>query len=550
MTNRTRTDALLLAGFCAFLFFYGMGQFGLIGADEPRYAQVAREMFERRGHIDGWITPTLSGRPWLEKPPLYYWQAMLAYSVLDVSDVSARIPAAVDATLLVIGIYLFFRRFRRGVEVDAALITASCAGIVGYARAASMDMALAATFGIGMLAWWAWRESQNRIYLALFYACMALGMLAKGPVALFLAAVVIVIFAAATRQWRLVLKTLWLPGILLFCALALPWYLAVQMQNPQFFGEFILRHNLARFSSDLYHHRQPFWYYLPVTALALVPWTVFMIAAFLRTLRVWWSERQSIPGEPDLEFEFSLFACCWLVVPVVFFSISQSKLPGYILPAIPAGAILLANYLLQHFEDEKDSPDKTEPISKWLAVLHALAASAPIVPALLIVYLVTQRGMPSGRPTVIAVAIALVLSIAIATTLVSRLQLRILRFVTLIPVVLAVAAVLKLGSVAIDQTLSARPLAVDLAGIETHRLPLAVCGVQRELEYGLAFYRNQTITRYESGSVPSEEHLLVAPPAWRENVAQQTAGRRVSLLGHYTPQDVDYYWVSAAGTKP
>ena len=194
MTNRTRTDALLIAGFCAFLFFYGMGQFGLIGADEPRYAQVAREMLERHD----WITPVLGGHPWLEKPPLYYWQAMLAYSVFGVSDVAARIPSAIDATLLVIAVYLFFRRFRRGVEVDAALITASCAGVIGYAHAASMDMALAAAFSIGMLAWWAWRESGKRIYLALFYVCMALGMLAKGPVAPFLGGGC----HCALRRWR------------------------------------------------------------------------------------------------------------------------------------------------------------------------------------------------------------------------------------------------------------------------------------------------------------------------------------------------------------
>ena len=541
MTNRTRTDALLLAGFCAFLFFYGAGQFGLIGADEPRYAQVAREMLERHD----WITPVLGGRAWLEKPPLYYWQAMLAYSLLGVSDVAARIPAAIDATLLVIAVYLFFRRFRRGLEVDAALITASSAGVVGYARAASMDMALTAAFSIGMLAWWAWRESDKKIYLALFYACTALGMLAKGPVAPFLAAGVIVVFAAATREWRLVLKTAWLPGILLFCVIALPWYFAVQMRNPQFFREFILQHNLARFSSDLYHHRQPFWYYLPVTALALVPWTVFVTAAFARTIRVLWPERKSRDAEPDLELEFSVFACSWLIVPVVFFSISQSKLPGYILPAIPAGAVLLANYLLQHLAQEKE-----QQVSKWMAVLHALVATAPIVPALLIVYLVTQHHLPVGRPLVIAVAIALVLSIAVAMTLASRLRLRMLRFVTLIPVVLAVAAVLKLGTTAIDQTLSARPLALELAGIETQPMPLAVYGVPREMEYGLTFYRNQAAVRYEAGSVPAQEHLLVAPATWKENVAKQTVGRRVLLLGHYAPQDVDYYWVSAAGGKP
>ena len=90
MTTRTRTDVLLLAGFCAFLFFYGLGQFGLVGADEPRYAQVAREMLERHD----WITPVLGGQSWLEKPPLYYWQAMVAYSLYGVSDAAARVPSA------------------------------------------------------------------------------------------------------------------------------------------------------------------------------------------------------------------------------------------------------------------------------------------------------------------------------------------------------------------------------------------------------------------------------------------------------------------------
>ena len=353
MTTRTRTDVLLLAGFCAFLFFYGMGQFGLIGADEPRYAQVAREMLDRHDLI----TPTLGGHAWLEKPPLYYWQAMLAYSVLGVTDVAARIPAAVDATLLVIAVYLFFRRFRRGVEVDAALITASCAGVIGYAHAASMDMALAAAFSVGMLAWWAWRESGKQIYLALFYICMALGMLAKGPVAPFLAAGVIVVFALANREFRVVVRTLWLPGIVLFCAIALPWYFAVQMRNPQFFREFILQHNLARFSSDLYHHRQPFWFYLPVTALALIPWTVFVIVASVESVRVWWAERKSVSGEPDLELQFRVFACCWLVVPMFFFSLSQSKLPGYIFPAVPAGAVLLADYLRRHLAQEQEEAE-------------------------------------------------------------------------------------------------------------------------------------------------------------------------------------------------
>ena len=393
-------------------------------------------------------------------------------------------------------------------------------------------------FSIGMLSWWAWRESGKRAYLALFYVLMALGMLAKGPVAPFLAAAVIMLFALGSRESRAVLRTFWLPGILLFCAIAAPWYVAVQIRNPQFVREFVLEHNLARFSSDLYHHRQPFWYYVPVTALAFLPWTLFVITATVQPMRIWWADRKLVSPEPDLEWQFSWFACCWLIVPVAFFSFSQSKLPGYILPAIPAGAVLLADYLRQQLADEENVP-------KGLAVAHAVLATAPLVPSLLIAHVITERRLPAGRPMLFALAVAFALCAAIALTLVSRLRLRMLRFVTLIPVVLSVAAVLKLGAPAIDQKLSARPLAVEIASVETHPLPLAVYGVPREMEYGLTFYRNHVAVRYESGTIPAEEHLLVAPATWKVNVANRTAGRRVLLLGHYAPQEVDYYWVAA-----
>jgi hypothetical protein len=123
-----------------------------------------------------------------------------------------------------------------------------------------------------------------------------------------------------------------------------------------------------------------------------------------------------------------------------------------------------------------------------------------------------------------------------------------LRFVTVIPVLLTVGIVLRLGSVSLDQTLSARPLAVEIAGMETHPLHLAVYHVRRELEYGLTFYRNQLTFNYDWGSVPPEEHLLVAPENSQPEIAKLVAGRRVSYLGHYAPQHVDYYWVAAAGT--
>src|ERR1700722_23988 len=538
MTSRTRADILLIAGFCGFLFFYGLAQFGLIGADEPRYAQVAREMLARRD----WVTPILNGKPWLEKPPLYYWQAMLAFAAFGVTDWAARLPSAFDGTAMVVAVYLFFRRYHAAVALDAALISASCAGVIAYARAASMDMALAATFAVAMLAWWTWKDSGRKAWLAVFYIALALGALAKGPVAPLLAGLMLAVYCILRGEFRRLVRTLWLPGIALFCFITLPWYVAVQIRNPSFFQQFILQHNLARFSSDLYHHREPFWYYFPVTAIALMPWVVFAIAACIPAVRIYLRSRKSGSGH---ELDFRIFAFCWLIVPVLFFSISQSKLPGYILPAVPAGTIILADYLREWQESKQ--PDNP---SKWLIVLHAVLASAPFVPALLLAYIVTQHRMPGGRPMLIALGAAFILFAGIAVTLSSRAGLRMLRFVTLIPVLLSVAAVLKIGAPSLDQALSARPLARELASIEVHPLPLAVYGVPRELEYGLNFYRDQPIPRYEWGGIPAQEHLLIAPADWQAGVAKYTAGRRVSFLGHYTAQRLDYYWVSAARPVP
>src|SRR5260370_719456 len=272
---RPRTDVLLLVAFCGFLFFYGLGAFGLLGADEPRYAQVAREMLDR----SDWVTPTLQGKPWLEKPVVYYWQAMLSFSAFGVTDRAARVPAAFDAAVLIAVIYFFLCRFRPGSELDGALITASCAGVVGFARAAATDMPLAATLAIALLCWYAWCERRTRISLAGLYFFLALGTLANGPVAPVLAAVIIFLFVAVKRDWRAIPRTLWIPGIVLYLAVMLPWYIAVQVRNPEFFRVFILEHNLARFSHDVYHHRQPFWFYLPVFLLAMMPWTLVLIFA-------------------------------------------------------------------------------------------------------------------------------------------------------------------------------------------------------------------------------------------------------------------------------
>ena len=537
MAERTRpfTDWLLIAGFCGFLFFFGIAYFGLVGADEPRYAQVAREMLARHD----WITPTLGGKPWVEKPALYYWQAMLAYDVFGVSDWAARLPSALDATLMVGAVYLFLRRFRRGFQLDGALMTASAVGVIGFARAASTDMPLTATFTIALLAWFAWYETTRKPYLAVFNVFLGLATLAKGPVALFLAAVIIGSFAAVKREYRLIGRTLWIPGILLFCAVTLPWYIAVQMRDPEFFRIFILEHNLARFGTDLYRHKEPFWYYLPVVLLGLMPWTTFVVAAVSESIRAWWAEgRELLQSKSAL----NAFLLIWLIVPVVFFSISESKLPGYIVPALPAGTLLLAEYVRRQV-----SADERPHL--LLIVVHSAAASLPIVPAMMLPYVLLQHRLPWGKATAISYGFAVVLAIGIAITLRGQFGLRVLRFVTLVPVVVVLAAVLRLGAPALDATISARPLAAAITRVESKPLPVAVFQISRETEYGLEFYRNQSVDRYELGQMPPGEHLLVAPEGWQANISKRTLGRRVSYLGSFAAQGLDYYWVSAPGME-
>jgi 4-amino-4-deoxy-L-arabinose transferase-like glycosyltransferase len=509
-----------------------LAYFGLLGADEPRYAQVAREMLARHD----WITPTLGGKAWLEKPPFYYWQAMLAYSVFGVSDWAARLPSAADATLLVIAIYCVLRRLRPGSELNGALMTVSAAGVIGFARAASTDMPLAAMLSIALLTWYVWSETGSKKALVLGYIFLALATLAKGPVAPFLAGIIILLFAAAQHEYKLLTRTLWLPGILVCCVITLPWYVAVQLKNPEFFRIFFLQHNLERFGTNLYHHKEPFWYFIPVALLGLLPWTAFVIASLGETVRGWWAERS---GRFQPEDTFSIFLRIWLLVTILFFSLSQSKLPGYILPALPAGTLLTA-------ENVRRRLSANQQLGRSLITFHSLLAAALIIPALMIQYLVLQHGLPWGRATVISITVAGILAAGIALSLRSRFGTSSLRFVTLVVVVLALGSVLRLGAPALDSTLSARPLANELGSLESTRLPVAVFQVRRETEYGLAFYRNQTIDRYERGEIPSGQHLVVAPEGSQVALAKQVAGRRVSYLGSFAPQGLDYYWVAAS----
>jgi len=543
---RTRTDVLLLVAFCGFLFFYGLGAFGLLGADEPRYAQIAREMLER----SDWIMPTLQGKAWLEKPVLYYWQAMLSFRVAGVSDQTARLPAAFDAAVLIGAIYLFLRRFRPGSELDGALITASCAGVIGFARAAATDMPLAAAFSIALLAWYAWYESRRHIYLAAFYIALALGTLAKGPVAPALSAVILFLFVAVKRDWRAIPRTLWLPGIAVYLAVMLPWYIAVQLRNPEFFRFFILEHNLARFSRDVYHHREPFWFYLPVFLLAMMPWTLALILAVTQRVRLVWAEGKQAFSSPEASWQ--LFLLIWMLVPVLFFSASQSKLPGYILPAVPAGALLVAEYLasrgrVQSFNAEGAEVSRRSRDEKKLplpfAAAHGVLCGVLIFAALSAASIAMNHHLLWGSGTYVAAAIAAVFALGISVALLSRAGVRLLRPVTMFAVVVSVGAVIRLAAPVIDATQSARPIARSIQAFSHEPVPITLYHVNRVLGYGLEFYFNRPVEPYESGNIPAAAHVLVAAPGTQLQVAQLVPGRRVSYLTSIPEQKLDLYWV-------
>ena len=519
--NRLRIpDPILILAFCGFFFLWRLAAFGLIGADEPRYAQVAREMLARHD----WITPTLAGTPWLEKPPLYYWQAMLAFRVFGVSDWAARLPSVLDATVLVFVAYWFLRRFRPGSALEGALMLITSAALVGYARAASMDMALAATFGGAMLAWFGWFESGDRRLLIVFYLALALGMLAKGPVAPFLAAVLILIFAAMQKSFRIVLKSLSIPGLAVFLIVGIPWYVLVQLRNPQFFRVFLLEHNLARFGTNMFHHPEPFWYYLPVTLLGWIPWVLFAVVAIVLTSRK--------AGDRNAD-SLNTFLLIWILIIVVFFSISKSKLPGYILPSIAPGILLLANYL-----QEK----KSTRIHVALSVLHGVLVAAMVFAALTLRSILLHHRIVWDGTAIMALAIAVAAGIA-AIVLITKANWSGLHLAAIAPAIVVVALTLRSGAPVLDETLSARAVAQELARLSPAELPV-VALAPRELEYGLQFYRNQAITHFELGQEPAGEHLVVAPAGALHYIQRNAPGRQVVLLGNFTPQRLEIFYVS------
>src|SRR5208337_4088987 len=190
-------------------------------------------------------------------------------------------------------------------------------------------------------------------------------------------------------------RSLWWPGIVLYFAMVLPWFIAVQHQNPTFFREFFLEHNLQRFATDRYQHQQPFWYYQVVVLLALMPWTVVAVKALIDgilTSVAEWRLRYSRVGKPLPKRPgdaFPEFLVLWALIPILFFSFSQSKLPGYILPSIPPIAILTGDYLYRR---------RKPGLSRWVLGGHAFVCAAITMAVFTLPWFVAHgRQMPPAQ---------------------------------------------------------------------------------------------------------------------------------------------------------
>lgn len=538
MSERTRlliAQLFTVVAVCAFLFFFGLGAFGLVGADEPRYAQIGREMLARHD----WIVPTLNGQPWLEKPVLLYWREMIGYSIFGLHDWAARIPSATFATGLVLAVFFFMRRFRYGSELDAALMTASCVGVIGFARGASTDMQLSAPFCVAMLAWWAWHETGRKLWLGVFYALLAIGMLAKGPVAPALAMLIVAAYAALRRDGKIFLRSAWLPGFALFFAISLPWYIAVQMKVPEFFKTFFLQHNLERFSTNLYQHSQPFWYYIPVFLLAVLPWVVFTVPALVEAVRSLFKDSQG-PVEIVLEEKeqpkkeevdwLARFLSLWILIPIIFFSISRSKLPGYILPSIPPAAVLTAAWL-----------HRKQTLPRLGVMLHSLVCGVIVAAALLAPWRMEREPVPPATERIVSIAAGIT---AIVVLLVLRRGgLRRLGVATLAPLVVGLVFLLRPAAAVLDQTQSARMVEVALDRSGAGDDPVAVFNVKRDVEYGLNFYRNQPISRYERDGIPARKHVVIAKEGNEDAIRALVGDRQISTIGTFAPQHLQFFLV-------
>jgi 4-amino-4-deoxy-L-arabinose transferase-like glycosyltransferase len=350
LTLAKRGSILLFITFILF-YFYGLGHLPFLGPDEPRYAQVAREMFVHRD----WITPTLGGYLWFEKPALLYWMMIAAFKLFGMSEWSARASGAISGLLTIAAVFWIGKRVGPSEEISqrgsigfwSTLVAGTSGGLIAFSRAVSFDIVVTMTIAWALAFFFAAElevdVKMRRRLLVLFYFAIGLSLLAKGLVGFVIPFGVIAAYytlqgKAPLRNLRL--SALW--GIPLSLAVAAVWYGPMFWKHGTlFFDEFIIKHHFERYATNKYHHPAAIYYYLEILPLLALPWSAFLVDGVLKARKAFWK------GSDDPVSKLQTFALAWILLPLIFFSFSSSKLPGYILPVLPAVALVAGSRLGQ-----------------------------------------------------------------------------------------------------------------------------------------------------------------------------------------------------------
>ena len=337
----------------------------LFDPDEGRYAEIPREM----AASGDWVTPTLNGLKYFEKPPLQYWATAALYTAFGVHDWTARLWAAALAFMCIPLVYFFTRRI--GYSTDTALIAASLLAINPYfaliGQLNLLDQGFTFFLSVAVFSFViAQRESSLprhlQRWMLVTWTCLALAVLSKGIVTLVLPGMSLLTYVAITRDLSLLRRLQLAPGLPLFLAITLPWFWVVQSRNPEFFQFFFIREHFARFLTNVAHREEPFWFFIPILAIALLP-----VIGNWRHWRLSGIEATRVPAA----FRAELFLLIWCAVVVVLFSFSQSKLIPYVMPIMPALAVVLARVT--------QAQPSAYPRAKWVSIGFLLLLAAGLV---------------------------------------------------------------------------------------------------------------------------------------------------------------------------